>query len=36
MTESPEDPRHFTKAVTQLGEQRDVVTAAAIFNAQGI
>lgn len=36
MTASPEDPRHFTKAVTQLGEQRDVVTASAIFNTQGI
>jgi HD-GYP domain-containing protein (c-di-GMP phosphodiesterase class II) len=36
MTDSPEDPRHFTKAVTQLGEQRDLVTASAIFNSQGV
>jgi HD-GYP domain-containing protein (c-di-GMP phosphodiesterase class II) len=36
MSESPEVRSHFTEAVTQLGEQRDVVAATAIFNTQGI
>ncbi|MEO8546194.1 MAG: HD domain-containing phosphohydrolase [Betaproteobacteria bacterium] len=36
MTEIQEESSHFTKAVTQLGEQRDVVAATAIFNIQGI
>ncbi|MEO7939569.1 MAG: HD domain-containing phosphohydrolase [Burkholderiaceae bacterium] len=36
MTEIQEERSHFTKAVTQLGEQRDVVAATAIFNIQGI
>jgi len=36
MTETPDENSHFTQAVTQLGEQRKVVTATAIFNTQGI
>lgn len=30
------DPAYFTKAVTQLGEQRPVVTTNAIFNVRGV
>ena len=39
MTQAPThapDPRHFARAVTELGEKRPVVTSSAIFNAQGI
>ncbi len=36
MTETPDEHSHFTKAVTQLGDKRDVVTSKAIFNSQGI
>jgi hypothetical protein len=35
MVEPSTDPRHFTKAVTELGELRPVVTAQAIFNDKG-
>ncbi len=34
--ESGADPQHFTKAVTELGETRPVLTTAAIFNAQSV
>jgi hypothetical protein len=30
------DPRHFARAVTELGERRVVVTRSPIFNAQGL
>ena len=30
------DPKHFTKAVTELGEKRPVLTTQAIFNDCGI
>jgi HD-GYP domain-containing protein (c-di-GMP phosphodiesterase class II) len=30
------DPRHFARAVTDLGEKRPVVTSSAIFNAHGM
>lgn len=30
------DPKHFTKAVTELGEKRPVLTTQAIFNDRGI
>lgn len=30
------DPIHFTKAVTELGEQRPVVTTQAVFNERGV
>ena len=36
MTETPDERSHFTKAVTQLGDKRDVVASTAIFNSQGI
>lgn len=36
MTDSSTDPKHFTKAVTELGEKRPVVTTQAIFNEGGI
>lgn len=36
MTDSSTDPKHFTKAVTDLGEKRPVVTTQAIFNEAGI
>lgn len=36
MIESNTDPQFFTKAVTELGELRPVVTTRAIFNANGI
>ncbi len=35
MTETPVERSHFTKAVTELGEHRDVVASSAIFNSQG-
>lgn len=35
MTETPVERNHFTKAVTELGERRDVVASSAIFNSQG-
>ncbi len=36
MTETSDERSHFTMAVTQLGETRDVVASTAIFNSQGI
>jgi len=36
MTESPDERSHFTMAVTQLGDRRDVVASKAIFNSQGM
>lgn len=36
MTETPDERSYFTKAVTQLGDKRDVVASTAIFNSQGI
>ena len=33
---APSDPQHFTKAVTELGEIRPVVTTCAIFNDKGV
>jgi putative nucleotidyltransferase with HDIG domain len=36
MTESVTDPQFFTKAVTELGELRPVVTTRAIFNSSGV
>lgn len=36
MTETPDARSHFTKAVTQLGDKRNVVASTAIFNSQGI
>lgn len=36
MTDKNIDPTHFTKAVTELGEQRPVVTTAAVFNDRGV
>jgi HD-GYP domain-containing protein (c-di-GMP phosphodiesterase class II) len=36
MSESPDERSHFTDAVTQMGEQRDVVATTAIFNSKGI
>ncbi len=36
MTDTSTDPKHFTKAVTELGEKRPVVTTQAIFNDRGI
>lgn len=36
MTDTNTDPKHFTKAVTELGEKRPVVTTQAIFNERGI
>ncbi|MES2947892.1 MAG: HD domain-containing phosphohydrolase [Pseudomonadota bacterium] len=35
-TETPSDPQHFTKAVTELGEIRPVLTTSAIFNDKGV
>lgn len=35
MTDSPDDEKHFTQAVAELGEKQDVVAAQAIFNTQG-
>ena len=35
MTDSPDDEKHFTHAVAELGEQQAVVTAQTIFNTQG-
>ena len=35
MTDIATDPKHFTKAVTELGEKRPVVTTQAIFNDRG-
>jgi hypothetical protein len=35
MSQLPVDRRHFTKAVTEFGEKRPVVTTRAIFNARG-
>jgi hypothetical protein len=35
MTGIATDPKHFTKAVTELGEKRPVVTTQAIFNDRG-
>ncbi len=35
-TEAPSDPQHFTKAVTELGEIRPVLTTSAIFNDKGV
>ncbi len=34
--EVPSDPQHFTKAVTELGEIRPVLTTRAIFNDKGV
>jgi HD-GYP domain-containing protein (c-di-GMP phosphodiesterase class II) len=34
--ETGTDPQHFTKAVTELGETRPVMTTSAIFNEQGV
>ncbi|WP_296445170.1 hypothetical protein [Rhodoferax sp. UBA5149] len=36
MTDIATDPQHFTKAVTELGEKRPVVTTQAIFNDRGV
>lgn len=36
MTDIATDPKHFTKAVTELGEKRPVVTTQAIFNDRGV
>lgn len=36
MSESPVENSHFADAATQLGEQREVVAATEIFNAQGV
>lgn len=36
MIDTSTDPQHFTKAVTELGEKRPVVTTQAIFNDRGI
>ena len=36
MSETDTDPQHFTRAVTELGEVRPVLTHCAIFNSQGI
>ncbi len=36
MNDTSDERSHFTKAVTQLGDQRDVLTSTAIFNSQGI
>ena len=36
MTDTPDERSHFTKAVTQLGDKRDVVASKAIFNSQGM
>ena len=30
------EPDHFTKAITELGDKRPVVTASAIFNESGV
>lgn len=36
MTDSPEERKHFTHAVAQLGERQDVVASRAIFNTRGL
>ena len=36
MSETDTDPKHFTRAVTELGEVRPVLTHCAIFNSQGV
>lgn len=36
MTDIATDPKHFTKAVTELGEKRPVLTTQAIFNDRGV
>ena len=36
MSQLPVDRQHFTKAVTEFGEKRPVVTTRAIFNTRGI
>ena len=36
MMDMETDPKHFTKAVTELGEKRPVLTTQAIFNDRGI
>lgn len=36
MTDRETDPKHFTKAVTELGEKRPVLTTQAIFNDRGV
>jgi len=36
MTDATNDRKHFTQAVAQMGEKREVVASRAIFNSQGI